>query len=140
MVRGVDSIYITGGSEAWRSSLMKQAVRYLIAVWILSRIMYYMAAQFNTFVWDEIYWFINWFGLLFFVLLIRNLLKLTVLSQETIRTLRSELLKLGLIFVSLILWEIVFCINQEVATSEWMILLMLLVTGLITSWMILEAK
>jgi len=99
-----------------------------------------MAAKFNTFVWDEIYWFINWFGLLFFTLLIRNLLKLTVLSNETVRTLRSELLKLGLIFVSLILWEIVFCINQEVATSEWMILLMLLVTGLITSWMILEAK
>ena len=99
-----------------------------------------MAAKFDTLVWQEVYWFSNWFGLLFFTLLIRNLLKFTVLSQETVRTLRSELLKLGLIFVSLILWEILYCINQDIATSELTIFFMLLLTGLITSWMILSSK
>jgi|SRR5436190_14334431 len=139
MAGGMDCLYTSRGCEAAKAAL-KTWLRYLIAVWILSRVTYYMAAEFNNLAWQEVYWFNNWFGLLLFVILIRKLLKLTVLSQETIRTLRSELLKLGLIFVSLILWEIVFCINQEVATSEWMILLMLLVTGLITSWMILQAK
>jgi hypothetical protein len=99
-----------------------------------------MAAEFNNFVWQEVYWFNNWFGLLLFTILIRKLLKLTVLSNETIRTLSSESFKLGLIFVSLILWEILYCINQEAATSETTILVMLLITGLITSWMILESK
>lgn len=77
---------------------------------------------------------------MYFTLLIRKLLKLTNLSTETIATLRRELFKLSLIFVSLILWEILICMNEKLAYSGWVITGMSFITASIASWMILEAK
>ena len=123
-----------------KASLMKACIRRLIALCFLSRIVFYYIAEFDSFIWQEIYWFLNWIILIYFTFLIRHLVSFVNLSTDTIRVLRSELLKLGLLFASLLLWEVLYCINQEVANSGLMTLCMLFITASLAAWMILSAK
>ena len=97
---------------------MKRAIRYLIALWFLSRIVYLFYAEFGSAFWDELYWFTNWAGLIYFTFLIRKLLKLTNLSQATVKTLRSELFKLGLLFVSLFLFSELSVVSLPLSGNE----------------------
>ena len=83
---------------------------------------------------------LQWFGMLFASILIRQLLKLTSLSNDTVKVLRKDLTKLCLIFVSLILWEILNCINQAAAQSGPVMVIMVIIAGVLAALMILQDK
>ncbi len=119
---------------------MKAAVRWIIAICFLSRLTFYMQANFHTFAWKEVYYFFAWFILLAFTFLTRYLVGETNISQATKKILKSELFKLALLFVLLILWEILNCISSSIAHTDFIYWLMLVLTALIIAWMILSTK
>jgi hypothetical protein len=114
-----------------------QIIRLLTINWFTSRFIYIYNSKHDSYIADEMYWFTSWIGLIGFSYILRLIL-ISPVREEFIKSLRSDLNKLGLMFVMMFVWEMINCFNTKIAYSDWAYGIMLSITGLLMALAYLE--